>query len=153
MLPPRVSTLRTTALVVWLGSVTSACGAHTIISLEVTATRAADDRVTLHAIVECNTMNAGPDCLGAGDYCLEATFRYAGGARVDAGPGAATIDDARLCRTNVLSSNGARDGFTLTTNVAIPSSPAVEIEARLRTPDGAPLAYDYGDQDVTIPAP
>jgi hypothetical protein len=137
------------------------CGDHTDYRLDSpSATRGADDHVTVTVAVVCEVVGSG-DCKGLGGFCLTGTWQSSssgspadGGTASDAGAAGAPIDSVQVCHPGDLTADGSKDSVTLRSNLTIPHDPAIEISLSL-TPQPGTTSNVVPDRwdSTTLPDP
>jgi hypothetical protein len=132
------------------------CGDHIDYNLGTpSATRGADDHVTVTVAVICDVTGSG-DCSNLGSFCLDATWQSAAGdggtggsAAGDGGTCGTVIDQVQVCHPGDLKADLSQDVLTLRSDVVIPHDPSIEISLALNV---QPVAVG-ADQSATLPSP
>lgn len=143
--------------IVGLATVTlSACGQHTFINIfDASATRTADDHVTVVATLECEAV--GPtDCAAAREYCVTATWRRpsrtadGGVGASDAGFLGEVADSSKACKSDVLA-RGAKTELTIVSTKAISKDEPTAITLSIQSASGG--RNDLPDAKVPLLSP
>lgn len=110
------------AVVLSVGAALAGCGNHYEIDVaEVTATRGADNRVTVNVTVSCSLIGfdscSYTDCV---EVAWASSYLVDDPNILDVGDGGAVVDHVQACRAESLK-EAQTDSFTLISDVAIPT--------------------------------